>query len=1446
MVGQFSFQQWLDLCSSDSGQSSVGGGDEVALRLRKEARLHFEALPSSLRPSVAESVKISASQASPSKDSTVEQDLAKASSGTPNGALALLVSSLGPAFTPSSTIDRKVRALHCLMGALEGSADLTHGVRQAVGRFLVELCRPGCSEDRVDECNEDDIDQEMNYVDADNMTPEKLTEQLEAISAKRSKKSTISLTHDDVRDAAMIGLTALTRSHLEIFPTQQSQSSESKQSYCPATKALGVVHQSMEFRVELAILGVRYRCQMDSSNGSGGAKGTRGGSGAGYETVDPELNIDDGLSLLPRAKRSLCFNLFDAALDGLNDDELKCKKLLSQIQESSSTVDAMRLMIPSSVFIQMSAFASLTSSCMHGETDPRCLLQLLHLFNKMQRIMLPLFASNGNKSTKFPSIEIFDAVAPYYPLHFTPPKNDPHGITQGILQDALLAVLCERGANYDHKFLSKTNDQDVDGMKETMILLASRMFLERLEPPKTSDYDPPSNDSDSDVEDKLDAVQDLSSLFLPHFTPSKDGKIAITNGHDHDNNLPGRHVSLNVTRVPPEYFSELSLSMVRVHEEAVSSDAKALASAIRKFSSCLVKSLEPTSISSEVDTFILWEAYVVDVLRHLTPILGSAPQGMQGRASTAYFASLAAEGGPMTLNEMLDGCYPRFLGVLSSLDEKDSSREPTDVDESSPRLHSSMQKSRDEEKLAAAMRGIAALVSSCRVALQKWQRDNFGVPVDPHPLSLYAPSTLQKIAFVVNASIDEDKVGSLELAAVGALESVLTSYDLNLLEEGDMVSFEKSIPLMTRAVLVEERIADTDSTNLHEWNLACARVLGAVISVGMSQRKEGGGVVTNSCERMNTLATNLLPDMLASATSPHRGSLKLHTIRYDWVVLAGACANGTLHVSEQIISDLLSRIITTLRLNGENQKTSAMALSYIIRHGGPHVGTAFHGLSPPGPTQYDVIRELCHQENTVPRRKLQVGMSTLQLPVSRARDEEAANETIKRAQSILPFLIPAYECSSSLASCDSLARFVNKILPPLSECDEVGLYVSLPLLGAALKRPNKDPKKLECATSATLMSMVDDLALFSIRSDHHVHSRSAAASCLFSVLFQSSEDKECCACVIQKLIEEVVCPVLANALSCLEKEISESPTPRASGGVEVSSKSLSSVFSKVEDTLSFMSVLGSAAACKGGSFSQIGDKIALFLIELACTGASQYPFSEATAMQLGRPSQEGQKHPLLNPSSHAFILPASAFGSMLSVHNGGPFWRQRLTHKTLPILLGVLNAQAKSQNPPAMGTLCVVCHMLCCLPVSLLGEANMKQMIPTLVAGLVYFSKNSNAMLQSETITSKPTNLLPVIIAAVLKILAVSPEDVTKFIGIIIPSLLLLCSTAVEPAESCIPRFLLVFQCLETVAAHPHARNSILREKDQVIAVLSAVVDHPSSAIRNAVVQARNVWYTLA
>lgn len=166
------------------------------------------------------------------------------------------------------------------------------------------------------------------------------------------------------------------------------------------------------------------------------------------------------------------------------------------------------------------------------------------------------------------------------------------------------------------------------------------------------------------------------------------------------------------------------------------------------------------------------------------------------------------------------------------------------------------------------------------------------------------------------------------------------------------------------------------------------------------------------------------------------------------------------------------------------------------------------------------------------------------------------------------------------------------------------------------------------------------------------------------------------------------------------------------------------------------------------------------MVQLACTGVSQFPYTEES-IQLTALSDEGQKHPLLDPAAHAYILPASAFGNMLSVQNGGAFWKQRMTHKILPLITSSLQAQAKTQNPPSLGSLAVVCHMLCCLPVSLLGESNIQQIIPTMVAGFVYYSKNLKALTKLDMIASKPSDMLAVILAALTKILAISPQEVS-------------------------------------------------------------------------------------
>lgn len=182
---------------------------------------------------------------------------------------------------------------------------------------------------------------------------------------------------------------------------------------------------------------------------------------------------------------------------------------------------------------------------------------------------------------------------------------------------------------------------------------------------------------------------------------------------------------------------------------------------------------------------------------------------------------------------------------------------------------------------------------------------------------------------------------------------------------------------------------------------------------------------------------------------------------------------------------------------------------------------------------------------------------------------------MKRAHCILPILIPAYEHPSSIQSCGSIVQFVDQILPPLSEWDEVKLYVALPLLAAVLNSSNKAWSGLESDTLATLKSMTTYLAQFSISPEHAAPARSAAASCLFSTLFHSSDggggaDAE----TIQTLLKEVVSPVLTSASNGLSKEVlNDSTTPRASGSAVVETSTLLSAFSRVNDALSMMSVL---------------------------------------------------------------------------------------------------------------------------------------------------------------------------------------------------------------------------------------------------------------------------------
>lgn len=1280
------------------------------------------------------------------------------------------MSSLRPIIAGES-IRARVCGLHLLEGALDGCTS-TQGVRQAVGYFLVELCRADGTGAHNPEL----------FVDGDGLSPEEVTQQLKALEQKAATSNSgagAGSSVEEARDSAMSCLKALLSSSLELFPTQQSQS---KSQGDLLMGALSVLYESMELRMDLAMKGVRYRCDVDAMDMDAADKVMNAGDG--YEQYnDGDATMEENLSQLPRAKRSMCFTLLEGALDGLSEDVMRGKERSSE------------LVFPAPVRKTMVKFASFTASCIQGETDPRCLLQLLRLLNKVQGVMCPLIAATTTSSAdaevmdidnnliQFPFTELFDAVAPYYPVYFTPPKNDPYKITQDVLRKALMAVLCEEGVPTS----TATSSSMIEDGDENMIVHSARMFMERLDPMRSSDYQAPSSGVESEEEDKAEAVRDLSELLLP------SNRIDQSNISDSESMVIPPKYSANLTRVSCTLLSELSSTLTRVHEEAVSNLTngkwKILASSIRQFSSSLAYSLELLSVSTGSKVSSGWTSFVVNTINHLAPSLESSPQGMHGRASTAYLASLAATGGGIiTLEKVLQACIPRLLSVLSKFDHDNT------------------------ERTVAAIRGIAALVSSCRVAMDFLGKDNQGVRMHPHPLSSYASNIVELVSVIFDTGI---KVRQEELlsAIMAIIESLLTSADLSLFNDNAVDLLVKMLTWIAEVVLSEDDSTASKSNN--EWKRECARAMGVFIATGLEDASDGSPAVTPS--KLSVLADELCSRAIVSSNS----SSVSQTYRSDWIALATACSNGTEHVNRRILEAILTKAVSALQ-SSDSDYASFMVFSFIIRNGGPDVAKAFHSLTSPGITYLDIVNELCKSPSNG-KGLLSRGISQLKLPWQNGEEEKNKLDTqIKLANSVLPHLIPAFESPSAALSFVGIVQLLDQSLPPLSKWDENKLCVVSSLVAATLTNSKDIKGQLNEVPSKALKTLIRQLSEFVIGSQHEKQSRASAATCLFLMVVHADLDEDS-STILQATLDEIYTS-LVDSLRTLQADATN--------------------LSRIEEIFNFMGQWGSIAACNGGSLSTIADEIATFFVEMACTGSSSFPINSYTVEFPKSSVDENEKQSIIG-NYDISILPALTFGNMLSVKAGSPFWRQRIIFKITSAVMKVVGRETHSHNPPPCGAL-AVCSILCCFPCSLLNEENKKQIIPMLIAGLVHLSKHVDDMTQTEGLSSNVLDALGLILAALVKILSEEhlSNGLGRFICVIVSSLLKL-STREICSDSYFPKQILALQCLENVARAPFSRNTKLRERDLVVAELSTVVDHPSIIVRQAVVHVRNMWYTL-
>lgn len=323
-----------------------------------------------------------------------------------------------------------------------------------------------------------------------------------------------------------------------------------------------------------------------------------------------------GLSNLPRSRRSLCFDLLQSAVDGVD----------CVVAETS---DLQLPGLSSKLAIELPSFVTFVCSCLQGESDPRCLMQLLVLFRKIQVAFEPIFTAS--KLPSFPITTMFDAVAPYYPINFTPPPHDNHGITQIGLKNALMSVLS--GFGYDGLAAQRG---------DTMVNLSLGIVLERLIPLEGGD----NSNLASSIDEKKEAIDDMSLLLFSHGDFTVDGIVK-------------------------ESVSLLSKALVCTHHEAAiavsrggsdKEENKLVADTCRSLIAKIAFQVEGNKP--------LWNIFVRDSVVGMANKLDS--NSMDGRTAVAYLASLAASGGPQTLIFVLDKSLKKCLRKMESPNDEES------------------------------------------------------------------------------------------------------------------------------------------------------------------------------------------------------------------------------------------------------------------------------------------------------------------------------------------------------------------------------------------------------------------------------------------------------------------------------------------------------------------------------------------------------------------------------------------------------------------------------------------------------------------------------------------------------------------------------------------------------------------------------------------------------
>jgi hypothetical protein len=482
-------------------------------------------------------------------------------------------------------------------------------------------------------------------------------------------------------------------------------------------------------------------------------------------------------------------------------------------------------------------------------------------------------------------------------------------------------------------------------------------------------------------------------------------------------------------------------------------------------------------------------------------------------------------------------------------------------------------------------------------------------------------------------------------------------------------------------------------------------------------------------------------------------------------------------------------------------------LNVVFRKGGIVAAKAFHSLKEPI-TAFGIIESMsafASVEDDMEMRRMNsdVGLSAIRLP---ATDDEVTKDQVilSRAYKVSTYLRPAYELSDSvpLDALDGLLKLAAKTLPPLTSRDFATLAVTLPLLSAALASSNS--KNFECRDVQQLLS---DLADLCFNNDFISSARIHVHLCVQHLISKSVPPGV--ECPARRLLNDIVVP---NLKTCVGRKRG-GPTGQ----------------SCLSDAFTFMSFLGSAAACRGSSSARTADEIITFFVDVACAlRASMFSGSdESFTFDVSRIGENDR-------STEA----ATCVSSMLATRIPS-LSRQRLITKVMTRLSEYEAEESSSMAPKSLGVLITACQVACTSNIQNFGPSNLKLVATVVSAGLAQADVTLSLVASRNRYEVKM-----LLLASLLKLIAATEADAANNADLLLTGVLRCFAAEAHPTQDIAVK-LLALQVLDSMAHVGVGHKGMIALRPAVIAVLSEAMNHPSSLIRQAAVDVRNSWFTL-